>query len=239
MAFLGGQLPWFDMPGAPLPAQIGGLSVFVLSAGAFLLVAYRVRDLRWLQWITWLFLAIGAIYTVARLIPSFAGVVLQYIQSDATGSLFWTWLAALAFGQALLNRHLSSTWRWLLLGLVVALFYLGIAQNYGWKSGYIPPLVAVAAIIGLRLRYWVLLAVPLAIWAASSFVPRLVASDEYSYNTRVEAWQILLQMLKRNPLLGFGPPTTISTHRSMQFAVIMCSLTRTTNTSISSCKPES
>ena len=55
LSFMAGNLPWFVFAQtAPLRAQAAGLAVFLLSAGAFLLVAHQVRDLRWLQRLTWL-----------------------------------------------------------------------------------------------------------------------------------------------------------------------------------------
>src|SRR5919106_3628087 len=46
-----GQLPWLTFAlHAPLGAQLGGLSIIVLSAGTFLLAANQVRDLGWLSW---------------------------------------------------------------------------------------------------------------------------------------------------------------------------------------------
>ena len=66
--------------------------------------------------------------------------------------MFWTWLAALTFSQAFLNRRLHIAWRILLGILVIAIFYAAAIQAYDWKSGWLPPLVAVAAVIGFR--YW-------------------------------------------------------------------------------------
>ena len=53
MAFISfgmGQLPWLTFAlNAPLGAQLGGLSIIVLSAGTFLLASNQVRDLGWLD----------------------------------------------------------------------------------------------------------------------------------------------------------------------------------------------
>ena len=67
-----GQLPWLSFAlHAPLGAQLGGLSIIVLSAGTFLLAANRVRDLGWLSKITWVFLVLAALSVVFRsLLPS-------------------------------------------------------------------------------------------------------------------------------------------------------------------------
>ena len=58
VAFGLGELPWYTFAQhAPLPAQLGGLSVFILSAAAFLVTAHLIRDLHWLEWLTWIFIA--------------------------------------------------------------------------------------------------------------------------------------------------------------------------------------
>jgi hypothetical protein len=68
LAFAVGQLPWFlYAKQASIAAQIGGLSVFFLSAAAFSLAAHQIPDLRWLRYMTWVFLALGGLYIFGRL----------------------------------------------------------------------------------------------------------------------------------------------------------------------------
>jgi O-antigen ligase len=207
LAFGIGQLPWFTLAQtAPLDAQIGGLAMYLLAAGAFLLAAYQVRDLRWLQWMTWLFLALGALYVAGWLVPGLNWLTNRLYQPGTyNNSIFWTWLVALAFSQALYNKKLHWGWRLALGGLVLATLFVGFVMNRGWKSGYLPPMAVVAAIIGLR--SWRLgLVVGLAgILPAMYIGSQAIATDQYSYSTRLEAWQIVLEMARVNPLTGFGP----------------------------------
>jgi O-antigen ligase len=209
LAFGVGQLPWFTFGlRAPLDAQIGGLVMFVLAAGAFLLVAHQVRDLRWLQWMTWLFLALGTLYIAGWLVPvPGIGQLANRLFQPGTynNSMLWTWLVALAFGQALYNRKLHMGWRLALGGLALATLFVAFFMNRGWKSGYLPAMVVVAAIIGLR--SWRLgLAVVLAGIVPATYIgSQAIATDQYSYSTRLEAWKIVLEMAKVNPLTGFGP----------------------------------
>ncbi|UCG25834.1 MAG: O-antigen ligase family protein [Chloroflexota bacterium] len=208
LAFLAGQLPWFPFAGqtAPLTAQLGGLMVFVLSAAAFLLAAHQLRDLRWLQWLTWLFLALGGLVVAGALLrPGPGEIILRFFQRDAAGSLFWVWLVALAFGQALFNKQLHPGWRMALVGLVAASLYFGAVLNSGWRAGYIPPLAAVAAIIALRSWRAALAVVLLGAVPAWLLVNDALVADEYSYSTRTEAWLLMYEIIRVNPLLGFGP----------------------------------
>jgi hypothetical protein len=206
LAFGVGQLPWYTFAqSAPLGAQLGGLSLFFLSAAAFLLVAHQVRDVRWLEWMTWLFLALGALFIAGRLVPG-VGRLTPYLFNDAsTGSLFWTWLVALAFSQAMLNRKLNLGWRLVLAGLVMATFYEAFVHGYSWKSGWLPPLASVMAIILFRFWRLGIILAPLGVIPASRLLSRAISSDQYSYGTRVDAWNIVLEIVRVNPILGLGP----------------------------------
>jgi hypothetical protein len=210
LAFISGQLPWLAFAQtAPLRAQAGGLAVFLLSAGAFLLVAHQVRDLRWLQRLTWLFLALGGLHVAARLLPSPGRFVLRLFPPGATGGLFWTWLVALAFSQAAFNRRLHLRWRLALGGLVLATFYANLFQAQSWASGWLPPLVAVLATLWAGApRLGLLTTLAAGVLAARNtqeVINLIMINEEYSLVTRLEAWRILAEILKVNPILGLGP----------------------------------
>jgi O-antigen ligase len=206
-AFGIGQLSWFTFAvKAPLDTQLGGLAIFGLAVGAFLLVAHQVRDLRWLERLTWLFLALAGWHVVGWLVPAVGTVTTPLFQQGATSnSMFWTWLVALAFSQAWLNTKLHRGWRLALAALVLATLYVAYFLNGGWKSGWLPPLAALAAIIGLRSWRAGLAVALLGFVRAKDLFARAVASDEYSYSSRIDAWQTVLEMIKVNPITGFGP----------------------------------
>ena len=101
LAFFNGQLPWFTVAeGASISAQIGGLAIFLLSALAYLWMGHQIRELRWLKLATWLFLALGSIHVFGRILPFLRPYAYRLFQHGLySGSLFWTWLLALAFAQ--------------------------------------------------------------------------------------------------------------------------------------------
>ena len=71
LAFGFGQFRLYSFTrNAPLDAQLAGLSIFILSVGAFLMVAHLVQDLHWLKILTWTFIILGAIYVIGRIIPT-------------------------------------------------------------------------------------------------------------------------------------------------------------------------
>jgi hypothetical protein len=77
--------------------------------------------------------------------------------------------------------------------------------NRDWKSGYLPAIAAVAIIVAAR-SWWAGLAMvmggPFMAYFLSS---QAIATDEYSYSTRLDAWKIMLEIIKVNPITGFGP----------------------------------
>lgn len=207
LAFVNGQLPWFSMSqAAPLDAQIGGLLIFILALGAFLLTAYQIDDIRWLQWLVWTFLGLGAIFIAGWLVSDIGAITSQIFQRPTTSnSMFWVWLMALSFSQALFNRELALGWRVALGTLFVATFYVAFVIAYSWKGGWMPPMIAIAAIIAIRSwRIGIAMAV-VGTMPALYLYSQAVATDEYSYSTRLDAWILILEMVKVNPLLGFGP----------------------------------
>jgi hypothetical protein len=200
-----GQFPWFNfVRNAPVDAQLGGLALFILSAGAFLLASNQIKDLRWLKWIVWIFLLFGGLYIVASAIPGLGIIRKVLFQPGSFGGVFYAWLPALAFSQAAFNRELRPGWRILLGCLVVVSLFYSFVQNYDWKSGWMPSFASVIAIVWLRNWRAGLLLVLLSFIPAWRLVPDLLASDDYSISTRFDAWLIMYEIVKINPILGLG-----------------------------------
>jgi len=206
LAFVVGQLPWFRVSErAPLDAQIGGLLVFVLAVGAFLLVANQVKELKWLEWMTWTLILLGGLFAAGWVSP-IGDLTGRIFQVGATSNaIFWTWLIAMSFSQALFNSKLRPALRILAGGIFLLTLYVAFILQYDWKSAWLPPLAALAAIIIAR---WWKLGLLMVVGSYGPFqlvTSRAIQSDEYSYSTRLDAWVIILDMLKTNPILGFGP----------------------------------
>jgi hypothetical protein len=205
LAFGSGQLGWFATQPAPLRAQIGGMALFILSGMAFLLVAYYIQELRWLEWMTWIFLALSAIPLARYIFPSLSHLDLEV----ATGSLFWTWIPAIAFSQVFINKRLAIIWRFLLGVLIFAWFYVSLALNRDWVSGWLPGLVSILVIVWLyekklRLPLLFIFIVGLALKFQSLYNFIMVGDNQYSMVTRLAAWQLLEEIIKVNPILGVG-----------------------------------
>jgi hypothetical protein len=199
-----GQLPWYTFAQhAPLGAQLGGLSIVILSVGTFLLAANQLRDIVWLKRITWAFLALSAIYVVANMVlPNLGFHTSEILQQ--VGSVFYIWLVAIAFSQALYNRELHPGWRIALIGMVVVNIYFHLFLRYEIKSSWFPMIVCMAVIIGSR--SWraglgTVIVCGLILFYLST---NAVSSEEYSISTRLEAWAIILKIIKISPIWGLG-----------------------------------
>lgn len=202
-----GQLPWFIfVHPAPMAAQIGGLAIFILAAAIFLLTVHQVRDIRWLQWLTWVFVALTFLHVAGWLLPPLSQL-LGNLFPDGTinNAMFWLWLVTLTFSQAVYNEKLHAGWRLVLGGMAAATLYVAAILNNDWKSGYLPPLVCIGVLIAFR--SWrtalaiALVGYPVAVYLSS----QAISSDDYSYGTRVDAFLVMLQLIKVNPIVGFGP----------------------------------
>jgi hypothetical protein len=205
-----GQFPWYPVVAAPLDAQLGGILIFIVAVGAFILVANQVTDLRWLQWMVFVFLGVGAIYVVGRISPS--GLLNRWLfPSTATGSLFWIWLVSLSFSQGVFNKQLSGKIRIALLSLTAATLYVVLVQTLAWSSGWIPSLITLGIILWVGLPR---VALPVSVIGgglAAIFSQTIltkfiyIGDNAYSQATRLEAWKIVGEIVKVSPILGLGP----------------------------------
>jgi hypothetical protein len=196
--------------GASVQAQIGGWTLYAFSIGIFLLVGHRVRDLKWLQTITWVFLLLAGFYIFTRLSNEFSPIRrLLFVDPQSFGSMYWIWLCSLGFAQLISNRDLRWTQRILLALLVTGSFYVNWSQTRDWVSGWMPPLVAVLVV--LWLRSW-RIALPITLAGGLFFLSSidafnaqvLDATQQYSIDSRAATWPIMLQLIRASPIIGLG-----------------------------------
>lgn len=204
IAFGMGQIPWFVFANqAPLDSQAGGFAIFMLSAGTLLMTAHILKEERWLQIVVWTFIGLSTIYMVGRAL-GLSQMDSLYHRGFTANSMFWTWFVALTFSQVVFNNQLRTPVRALLAGIVLITFFVAVVQAYNWKSGWIPALVAAGVIMGLRFPRLLLLSVPAVLLGAYFLATGAIGSDEYSWGTRLDAWKIVLEISKVNPVLGLG-----------------------------------
>jgi O-Antigen ligase len=161
------------------------------------------KDVRWLKAFVWLFLGLGALYLLGRVIHAPA-ITEVYTTGYTANSMFWTWMVALSLSQVLFNPDLSRPRRLVLFLVAAVTLYLGIIEAYDWKSGWVPPLVVVGVLLALRYKKLALASIPFALAALVFFIQRQIAGEDWSWGTRVDAWRIVLEVSSVNPVLGLG-----------------------------------
>lgn len=206
-----GQLLWFPSRGASITAQIGGASIFLLSAGAFFLAAHRLEE-RWLKWMVWVFIILSTIYMMGVLMPylPIRRLMFRIFQRAVMDSLFWTWFTALAFSQMFLNKNLPVAIRAALGVICILSIYTTFEVKQSWTSGWLPSLIAVGVIIlfsrpKLAIAGGIMIVLFFIVQSQRASDIIMGGDNEYSLLTRLEAWKIIFQIISRNPLFGVGP----------------------------------
>lgn len=210
VGFLSGQLNWFPgVTGAPITAQIGGLSIYLLSALAFILVANIIKEPRYLSLMTWIFLGLAGFYILVRISPrSIESILRRLFPLGSDASLFWIWSLTLAGAQFLFNKRLSKPIRLLLFSLLIGTIYVGLIENYDWKSGWMPALFGLMVVVWVgapRYRIFAVLGgLAVILVNFTNIASVFTGQEEYSLSTRSEAWRIVFDIAKVNPITGLG-----------------------------------
>jgi hypothetical protein len=214
LAFLLGNLPWFPAPHAPLTAQLAGLAMFLYSGCLLLMTADTICTPEKLQKIVNTFFLLAAFRMVLLLVPPASLLPLSVVDvlfpSAPLGSMFWTWLMALTFGQLIANRELTLSARLGLMMLLCGAVYCTFSTGRDWASGWLPGFIAcyVALTISkprLALLVTLLLTFAFLFFAAGIWDRVYTQDQQYSLSTRVDAGRVLLQLFLANPVVGFGP----------------------------------
>lgn len=236
ISFVIGNLNWdsFVQP-ASIAAQAGGLMIYLMSAGAVLWIGNQIHDLRWLKIFTWVFFGYGFVVLIARMsvwwlgegqfpflpygivvaiinpiLRAITGLSERLILLEATGSLFYVWLIAIAAGQIIFNQHLKWYIKVMLVVLITTQVYAMWEIFRSWASGWLPTFVTLVVITWLKSWRWGLLVTIVGIVGIHFFAPDLISQiiigDQYSLSTRQAAWRVVLeQVFPINPVFGLGP----------------------------------
>jgi O-antigen ligase len=132
-----------------------------------------------------------------------------FVPGRSLGSMFWTWLVALAFAQLLYNNSLKPYVRSGLALLVASTLYIGFVLAHDWFSGWLPPLVAVAIMIWLYSSKARLLVIAAAALLFLLNIQELLSWFDYNIShytvySRQATYPILFELIKSSPILGLG-----------------------------------
>jgi O-antigen ligase len=210
LAFGFGQFNWYPTKAASFFAQTGQSMLFVLSSIVFLVGGYKFKESKWIQWTVNIFIIVGGLYSLGFLIPPLRPYVNRIFQRAVIDSMFWSWLIILSFSQALLNKKLSQSTRLIFMVISASALFNVFITRQSWVSGWLPAVIGVFVVL---LLYNPRLAAIAALLFASLFVIRfqllqsyvLVGDNEYSMLSRWEAWKIIFEIIKKNPIFGVGP----------------------------------
>lgn len=204
IAFAMGQIPWFVFADqAPMTAQIGGFAIYFFLVLAMIMTANVIRDVKWLKIIVWTFVGLGFIYVLGRILH--LDVVDRiYAHGVYANSMFWMWLVALPLSQAIYNNHLKFRTRIFLYGVVALTFFVALVQQNDWKSGWVPAGLVAAVLVGWKFRKVLPFTVPFVLMVVAYLAQELIATDDYSWGTRVDAWIVVLDIARVSPLIGLG-----------------------------------
>lgn len=210
IAFLFGQFPWYPGRSASLFSQIGGLSLFILLTLTLIVTVHRLSEIRWLKFAVWSLIILGGLYNLAFLVPQLRPYINRTFQRAVVDSLFWCWLLVLTFGQAFLNSELNFKLKLPLMVSFSVILYNLLVIRQSWTSGWLPALASVffiVLIIKPKLAFAMVGLGGIFLLISSQIANELVmgGDNEYSLLTRIEAWKILGEIIKVNPLFGLGP----------------------------------
>lgn len=204
IAFAMGQIPWFVFANqAPLDAQIGGFAIYFFLVLAMIMTANILKEIKWLKLIVWVFIGLGFVYVLGRTLQiSFIDTLYQH--GVYANSMFWMWMVTLPLSQAIYNNHLKIRIRILLYGIVAMTFYVALVQQNDWKSGWVPAAVVAAVLVGWKFRKVIPFIIPFVIAVGAYLAKDLIATDQYSWGTRVDAWLVVLGISSVSPIIGLG-----------------------------------
>lgn len=203
-ALLMGQVLWYvTSVQAPLDTQLGGFAIYFFSLAALAMTGNIIKDIRWLKAFVWLFVGLGGIYVLARALNN-SVLDNYYMRGFTANSMFWLWLVALPLAQVIYNPKLSKWQRVALFFVTFIAMYVAIVQLRDWKSGWVPSLIVIAVLVGLRYPKLGITFIPVAAIGFIYLAQQQIASEGWSWGTRLDAWRIVLEVSRVNPVLGLG-----------------------------------
>jgi O-antigen ligase len=186
--------------------QIGALAVNILLPLLALMVANKIRDVKWLKTLTWLIIGIGSLVVVSYFfqLPTLAAV------SNGARGLFATWVSVLAFALILFQKDLSIRAKIFLFILICAWAYYHFVMHTFWLSGWVPLFGALGLLSFFHSKRLFLIAIILGVmifairfdWFYQNIY---VANMEEGGGERLDLWRTNINLLLRHPLFGTGP----------------------------------
>jgi O-antigen ligase len=193
--------------------QLAQWFIFVLAALALWLMANLIHDQVGLQRLVQFYLIVAGVLAILYVIPGI-GVRVKPFTTGALGrSSFWMLLSAVAGGQLVFNRRLSSRWRFFLVCILVAVLVYAFYWDRNTVSTYGSIVIIGGMLAWLRWPHlrWVailLFVIALVSGLLFSFVYEFAGGDaewESSGGSRLTLIGRVIEVTMRNPITGLGP----------------------------------
>jgi O-antigen ligase len=175
--------------------------VMVMLPAAFLMTANLVDSLTMVKVMVGMLLAAGVI-----------GLVKQYEIFELpfnTGGLYTMWIIALAAGLGMFGRKLGWLWRGLFIALAGAWVFWGVILHVSWVTGWLPGLVALGVLIGMRSKIVALLATVMmvaVVYVNQTYYTSEVDREQTESGAyRLAAWKQNWRVTGQHLLFGTGP----------------------------------
>ena len=191
--------------------QLAQWAIFAFSAAVFWLMGSLVNKETWLSRLTFFYLAVAGSQAILRVLPGTEGIRRLVTTFATDRAPFWLLLAALAGGQLLFNRDLSTRQRRFFLVVLGAVFYYTFVLERKTLSN----LAGVAPVLGmlawLRWPRWRRAYIALAVVVLLVFFPAIyqfaggAAEWEESGGSRLALAGRVVEVSMRNPITGLGP----------------------------------
>lgn len=182
--------------------QVGALATILVSLSTPLLIGNFIQKPGQLKYIVGLFIVIGFMMTITQLFG-----INQALLNDR--GLWGTWVIAPAYGLLIALPKLRWYWRAALLVVIGLTFYQTLIVNSFWVSGWLPSLLAVAAITFLRSwKLFIAFAIVggIALFISMGFFQE-VAQDNIDDGSleRLIIWEQNWGVVSEHWLFGTGP----------------------------------
>jgi O-antigen ligase len=186
--------------------QLAALAVNVTLPLFGLMVANKVKDVKWLKYFAWVMIILGTFIILSILL----NLNLDRLFRNGMRGLFSTWVVSLALAMALYNEKLTNWTRGFLLALVLLWTYYAVISQGHWLSGWLPFMVSGAVITFLRSRKLflaglVVVAIVAALRYDTLYYRIYVVNVEQGSAQRSDVWLPAIQLVTRHPMFGVGP----------------------------------
>ncbi len=194
--------------------QFGQWGIWAFSAAAFWLVGNFIKQEVWLRRLTATFLLLGGVLAIIRVLPGGPRIIDVVATTAITRAPFWMALTALAAGQLLFNRALSTRWRVFLIAILASvLAYSFFGEQQERTSNWVSVGVVMAILLWLRFPklHWIAIGAAVILLASGVLIQTIYtfAGGDAKWTESGASRGVLISRVledsMRNPITGIGP----------------------------------